>query len=488
MNLDTKDIWKTCLQSIQKSLSPQEFKSWFEVITPLSYVNSEFLVQVPNSRFYDVFDVKYAPYVIDALQTYASPNATLCYQYAKDSDEFEFPFNASTTGEQRTIDQERGLSGQNTSNTPGEARANAHVNPMTSPMTRTQLPRIESNLNPRNTFETYMQGESNKLAVTIGKAIAQDPGKTFNPSFIFGESGVGKTHLAQAIGTEALHLHPEKRVLYVSAHDFKIQYTEAAVRHNAQNDFINFYQNIDLLIIDDIQDFANQTKTQKTFFHIFKHLVNLGKQLIFCCDRHPRDLEGVQENIITRFLKGFTHQLQKPDLEIRHKIVRFIAQREELVLSEDIIDFIAKNVDSESRSINGVIVGLSARASLSQSEITLDLARMAVEETTHHRLHTPVKRRISTDMVRDVVCKEFNVRPEDLLSKIRKRTIAEPRQIAMYLSRKYTEDPLAVIGKTIGNRDHSTVVYAIKTVQTQLEIDEKYRNKIELLRHQIEKN
>jgi chromosomal replication initiator protein len=308
----------------------------------------------------------------------------------------------------------------------------------------------------------------------VAEAVASNPGGTaFNPLFIHGASGVGKTHLANAIGTRIKEMFPEKRVLYVSAHLFQIQYTDS-VRNNTTNDFIKFYQTIDVLIIDDIQEFVGVTRTQNTFFHIFNHLHQNGKQLILTSDRAPVLLQGMEERLLTRFKWGMVAELEKPTKELRKDILRNKIHRDGLKFPEEVIDFIAENVSDSVRDLEGIVISIMARSTVFNKEIDLDLAKRIVFGTVRHET-----RSVGIEEIITTVCKHFGLENSAIHTKSRKREVVQARQIAMYLAKEKTDFSTSKIGKLIGGKDHATVLHACKTVKSQCEVDKTFRADLE---------
>lgn len=306
------------------------------------------------------------------------------------------------------------------------------------------------------------------------KPTAQNPaGTAFNPLFLHGASGVGKTHLANAIGTRIKELYPGKRVLYVSAHLFQVQYTDS-VRNNTTNDFINFYQTIDVLIIDDIQEFAGVTKTQNTFFHIFNHLHQNGKQLILTSDRAPVLLQGMEERLLTRFKWGMVAELEKPTVELRKNILRNKIHRDGLQFPPEVIEYIAENVNESVRDLEGIVIAIMARSTIFNKEIDLDLAQHIVRGVVRNEAKS-----IGIDDIINVVCKHFGLDTTAIHTKSRKREVVQARQVAMYLAKTHTDFSTSKIGKFIGNKDHATVLHACKTVKGQCEVDKSFRSDLE---------
>jgi chromosomal replication initiator protein len=334
--------------------------------------------------------------------------------------------------------------------------------------------KIESQLNPIYTFENFLEGDSNRLARNAGIAVANKPGGTsFNPLLVFGGVGLGKTHLAHAIGVDIKDKYPEKTVLYISAEKFTQQYIES-VKKNNRNDFIHFYQIIDVLIIDDVQFLSGKSGTQDVFFHIFNHLHQNGKQVILTSDKAPVDMQDIEQRLLSRFKWGLSAELQKPDFETRVSIVKNKLYRDGVEMSEDVIEYVAKNIKTNVRELEGAIISLIAQSSFNKKEITLGLAKEIVEKFVKN-----TKREVSIDYIQKVVSDYFQMDVETLQSKTRKRHIVQARQLAMFFAKKFTKASLASIGSQIGKRDHATVLHACKTVDNLSSTDKQFRKYVE---------
>ena len=337
------------------------------------------------------------------------------------------------------------------------------------------MPPIDPQLNPRYTFDNFVEGASNKLPRSVGISIADTPGKsTFNPFFLYGPSGVGKTHLVNAIGVRIRELYPEKRVLFVSAHVFKTQYTDSVI-HNTQNDFINFYQTIDVLIIDDIQEITT-AKTQQSFFHIFNHLQQNNRQIIITCDRPPVELEGMEERMLTRFKWGMTAELEKPDTQLRRDILISKIRKDGLVIPPEVVQYIARNVESSVRELEGIINSIMAYSVVDNCEIDLQLTQRIVARAVNLE-----KKELVPDDIIAAVCKRYGHKQKELASKSRKQSIVQSRQLAMYLIHKYTESTYSQLGRLFGKRDHSTVLYACNQTARRISVDKAFRREVEEL-------
>jgi len=444
-------LWSRCLSVIKDNISEVSFNTWFLPLVALKYQNNIFVLQVPSQFFVEYIEEKYIDLLRMTLYREVGVGTRLEYRVMIDK--------SSGTGTQipSSGDQQRPKSMTNNS---------AYVNPYHKP----QLPEIDPQLNPAYNFNNLIEGNSNKLARTAGISIGNEPGKNiFNPLFVYGQSGVGKTHLANAIGVMTKQLHPEKRVLYVSANTFQIQYTDA-VRSNTVNDFLNFYQTIEVLIVDDIQEFAGKTGTQNTFFHIFNHLHQTGKQLILTSDRSPIVMVGLEQRLLTRFKWGLSAEIEKPDFDLRKSILQSKIYRDGLEIEEEVVDFIAEHVVDNVRDLEGVLVSLLAHSTLANIPIDVTLAEKVIS-----RIVNITKKVNTVEKIRDAVCEYFSLSIDAISTKSRKREVVQARQIAMYLSKQLTKSSLASIGNAIGQRDHATVLHACKIVNDLMDCDKNFR-------------
>ena len=448
-----EQLWNRCLNVIKDNISEASYNTWFAPIISLKYENNIFVLQVPSQFFVEYIEEKY----IDLLRM------TLYREVGK-----------GTRLEYRVlIDKSTGKGTQIPSNGDHKPKSVSNVSNYISPYNKPQLPEIDPQLNPAYNFNNLVEGNSNKLARTAGISIGNEPGKNiFNPLFIYGQSGVGKTHLANAIGVTVKQLHPEKRVLYVPANTFQIQYTDS-VRSNSQNDFLNFYYTIDVLIIDDIQEFAGKTGTQNTFFHIFNHLHQSGKQLILTSDKSPVVMVGLEQRLLTRFKWGLSAEIEKPDFDLRKSILKSKIYRDGLEIPEEVVDFIAEQVTDNVRDLEGVLVSLLAHSTLADMPIDITLAEKIISRIVN------ITRKVNTvEKIRDVVCEYFSLSVDAISTKSRKREVVQARQIAMYLSKQLTKSSLSTIGNAIGQRDHATVLHACKIVNDLLDCDKNFRSNV----------
>ena len=450
-------LWSRCLSVIRDNVPETIFKTWFEPIVPLIYQNKALTIGVPTQFFYEILEEKYADLLRVALNKEIGEGTQLVYRVLID----------------KTNDQTIDLVGTNRSRVLPPSTdikdANKAPNPMKAPTPQD----LDPQLNPNYNFENFIKGSSNEFSRTVGETVAKNPARTFNPLFLYGPSGVGKTHLTNAIGTRIKELYPEKRVLYVSAHLFQVQYTDS-IRTNHFNDFISFYQTIDVLIIDDIQEFAGVTKTQNTFFHIFNHLHQNGKQLILTSARAPIMLQGMEERLLTRYKWGLLAELEKPDTALRRNILRNKIRKDGLNIPESVVNYIAENVNESVRELEGIINSLLAQSILFKREIDMDLAERIIRKAVRIE-----NKPITIDNIISKVCAHYDLDESVIHTKSRKREIVQIRQIAMYLAKKHTEISASKIGMLIGNRDHATVLHACKTVKDLIEINKSFKSDIE---------
>ena len=466
MDSDHVGLWNRCLKVIRDNVPETTYNTWFVPITPLKYEDKTLTLQVPSQFFYEFIEDKFIDLLRATLYKEIGEGTKLMYNVMVD--------NSSKT----TVNLEASNRSIPTSTKSVIRDGNKAPHILKAPAVQD----LDSQLNPDYTFENFIEGYSNKLSRSVAEAVAQNPAKTvFNPLFLHGASGVGKTHLSNAIGTKIKEFYPEKRVLYVSAHLFQVQYTDS-VRNNTTNDFINFYQTIDVLIIDDIQEFAGVTKTQNTFFHIFNHLHQNGKQLILTSDRAPILLQGMEERLLTRFKWGMVAELEKPSIELRKDILRNKLHRDGLQFPQDVIDFIAENVHESVRDLEGVVISIMAHSTIYNKEIDLELAQRIIRKIVRNETKA-----ITVDSIIETVCSHFEIDNSAIHTKSRKREVVQVRQIAMYLAKKHTDFSSSKIGQLIGGKDHATVLHACKIVKEQCEVDKAFRADIENIETSLKK-
>ena len=455
--MELENLWHNCLEIIKDNVSEKAYTTWFLPIVPVKYEGNEFVLQVPSHFFYEYIEEQYAHLIHASLTRVAGTNLTIYYRILVD--------NSDSKKKHTTIQSDK------TVNSGNDSRKYQN-DPIKTPDPLTMPLEWNSNLKERLSFSNFLEGPSNVLARRIGEAIAAKPGKTFNPMYIYGNIGVGKTHLCHAIGNKIRELHPDKKIIYISSLLFQVQFTEAT-KNNTFNDFVNFYQNVDTLIIDDIQDFAGKEKTQNAYFHIFNHLHILGKQLILTSDKPPVELQGLEERMITRLKWGVTAELQKPDIALRKKILQHIIKQNGLVVSEEIINFIAESAADQVRDLEGIITSLLAQSLVFNKEIDMDMVRMTVKNVV--KIGSKI---ITAEKIQNTVCSYFNIPLKDIHSKSRKQEIVKARHICMFLFKKHTNYSFAHIGSLIGKRDHATVLHGVKAIQNLLDVNKSFRSEM----------
>jgi chromosomal replication initiator protein len=467
MNISAQTVWDNCLDFIKDNIQPQAYKTWFEPILAIKIDNHALSIQVPSKFFYEWLEEHYVKILKVALTKELGVNAKLVYIIKMENtygNKQPFTEKIPSSNRSSVYSQE--------ANIPLKTKNPELKNPFIIPGIRNV--KIESQLNPIYTFENFLEGDSNRLARNASIAVANKPGGTsFNPLLIFGGVGLGKTHLAHAIGVDIKDKYPEKTVLYISAEKFTQQYIES-VKKNNRNDFIHFYQIIDILIIDDVQFLSGKSGTQDVFFHIFNHLHQNGKQVILTSDKAPVDMQDIEQRLLSRFKWGLSAELQKPDFETRVCIVKNKLYRDGVEMPEDIIEYLAKHITTNVRELEGAIISLIAQSSFNKKEITLSLAKDIVEKFVKN-----TKREVSIDYIQKVVSDYFQMDIDTLQSKTRKRHIVQARQLAMFFAKKFTKASLASIGSQIGKRDHATVLHACKTVDNLSTTDKQFRKYVE---------
>ena len=447
-----KALWDNSLLLIKDSVTEQQYNTWFKPIVFESYKPSTktLLVQVPSPFVYEYLEQNFVDLLSKVLHRNFGEGIRLTYRVVTDK---EHKLSQDIEADPDDADLAK------------QARERAQQ-PATQPVAPQQQEDIDTQLDPKLTFNNYMEGDSNKLPRSVGLSIAEHPNTTqFNPMFIYGPSGSGKTHLVNAIGLKAKQMYPQKRVLYVSARLFQTQYTDA-VLHNASNDFINFYQSIDMLIVDDIQEWAGKAKTLNTFFHIFNHLFRNGKRIILASDRPPVELKDMPDRLLTRFSCGLVCELEKPNIQLCVDILSNKIRRDGLKIPVDVISFIAQTCNGSVRDLQGAINGLLAYSIVYNSSIDIRLAERVIKRAV--KLDD---KPLTIDDIVESVCHHYNVTVTAVNSKSRKRDYVVARQVTMYLAQKYTKMPASRIGKLVGNRDHSTVIHSCSKVEERLKID-----------------
>lgn len=467
MNVTAESVWSNCLAFIQDNIQPQAFKTWFEPIKPVKLSENALSIQVPSKFFYEWLEEHYVKLLKVALTKELGETAKLVYII-----KMENTYGNREPFTEKIPSANRGNFGAQEMDVPIKSKNPELKNPFVIPGIRNI--KIESQLNPNYNFDNFLEGDANRLARSAGMAVANKPGGTsFNPLLVFGGVGLGKTHLAHAIGVEIKDKYPERTVLYISAEKFTQQYIES-VKKNTRNDFIHFYQLIDVLIIDDVQFLSGKSGTQDVFFHIFNHLHQNGKQVILTSDKAPVDMQDIEQRLLSRFKWGLSAELQNPDYETRISILKNKLYRDGVEMPNEIVEYVAKHIKTNIRELEGAIISLIAQSSFNKKEVTLELAQQVVEKFVKN-----TKREVSIDYIQKVVSDYFEMDVATLQSKTRKRHIVQARQLAMFFAKKFTKASLASIGSQIGKRDHATVLHACKTVDNLAETDKQFRKYIE---------
>jgi chromosomal replication initiator protein len=469
-----QEIWDNCLRIIKDNVPAISFRTWFEPIVPLKLKGSVLTIQVPSPFFYEYLEEQYIDILRKTLRKELGQDAKLEYSVVMEHSMYsnKQPYTVNLPTNNKTELRNKPVS------VPLGSEEPTIKNPFVIPGIKKL--HVDPRLNPDNNFQNFVEGECNRLARSAGEAVAENPGGTaFNPLFIYGDSGLGKTHLSQAIGIKVKERFPEKTVLYVNANKFQTQFVES-VRNNNRNDFLHFYQMIDVLIIDDVHEFAGKNKTQDIFFHIFNHLHQSGKQLILTSDKAPVELQGMEQRLLSRFKWGLSADLQVPDFETRMQILRHKVYKDGITISDDVLEYISSHINTNIRELEGALISLLAQSTLNRKEITMDLAMQMID-----RLVKNSKREISVDYIQKVVCDYFSLTPDLLQSKTRKREIVQARQIAMYFSKNLTKSSLASIGSQIGGKDHATVLHACKTVGNLVDTDKRFKNQVDAIEKKL---
>ena len=467
MKKNANEVWESCLNYIKDNINKESFNTWFIPIKPIKIKDKVLTIQVPSKFFYEWIEEHYIDLLKSAVRKELGSESKLVYSIMmENTNGNNVPYTIKVPSINKKNNQNINL------NLPPEVINEEIKNPFIVP--GLQKLKIDSQLSLNYTFENFIEGDCNRLARSAGYAVAENPaGTSFNPLLIYGGVGLGKTHLANAIGLEIKQKHPEKTVLYVSAEKFTQQFIEA-IRNNTRNDFVHFYQLIDVLIIDDIQFFAAKEKTQDIFFHIFNHVHQHNKQSILTSDRAPVDMSGVEQRLLSRFKWGLSADLQQPELETRIAILKNKLYKDGIEIPNDVIEYLAYSISTNIRELEGALISLLAQSSLNKKEISLTLAKNMID-----RFVKSTTREVSIDYIQKVVCDYFDLNIDSLKSKTRKRNIVQARQLAMYFSKQLTKSSLANIGAQCGEKDHATVLHACKTVNNLSDTDKTFRVYVE---------
>ncbi len=443
-----EEAWNFCLSRLRPKISPQSFNTWFKPIVPIKATDSQLTIQVPSEFFYEWIDEHFRDIIDQALYETFSKPIKLKYSIVLDENAKVSPSNDSSRGKKHLLFY----------NNDG------------------------THLNSRYIFENFVEGNSNQFAKAASLAVAESPGKTsFNPLLIYGGVGLGKTHLIQAIGNHVLTKYPNKRIQYVSSEKFTLEFIDS-IKNNRASEFSLHYRNVDILLVDDVQFFINKERTQEEFFHTFNELQQKGKQIVLSSDRPPQDLAGLEDRLISRFSSGLIADIQRPDLETRIAILQRKAEQDQIQLSDEITQFVAANINSNIRELEGALIKLLAYASLNGEDITLRLAKRVLKDLIKKKKKT----NLSIELIQRVVSDYFSIKEDLIRAKTRKKEIVAARQISMYLSKTLTNSSLKTIGLHFGGRDHTTVIHAYHTIENRLTSEPKFREIVQEIQEKVD--
>lgn len=460
-------VWESCIESIKKLVGEQSFKTWFEPIQPVSLINFELKIAVPSQYFYEYLEEHFIDVLRKVIHEQLGPFGKLKYQVLMDKgSETRKPYTLTIKSVKAPV------------NTNAHNNNSETFNPFLG--SNDERSYFDNQLNSNYSFESYIEGDCNRLARSAGQAVADKPGVTsFNPLMVYGGSGLGKTHLVQAIGNHIVQSQSDVKVLYVTSDKFANQFIEATRNANIQN-FANFYSQVDVLIIDDVQFFAGKPKTEEIFFQIFNHLHQNKKQIILTSDCAPKDLGGMQERLLSRFKWGLSADLQAPDFETKVAIIKNKMESDGIEIPDNVIEYLAYSVEKNIRELEGVLISMIAQASLNRREIDLDLAKQTLQS-----LIQQIDTEVGVDYIQKSVAEYFDITVAEIKDKTRKKEIVLARQVAMYFAKELTNLSLKTIGYHFGNRDHSTVIHAIQTVNDLIESDRKVKMCVDDLKKKL---
>jgi len=464
MKKELIDLWDECVEIIKDNISPKQFDTWFACIEPREFEGNQLVLAVPSRFVYEHLETTYIDLIYKVISRVFGKGVHLCYAIKEIANQPEI--NKPSDGNETS-------------------RQNVRTDMSAVPDTMVQASNAEeldSHLNVNYTFANFIEGDSNRLARSVGEAIAKNPAKTFNPLFVYGPSGCGKTHLVNAIGWGIKKQHPQLRVIYLSAHLFQVQYTNA-VRQNKVNDFINFYQTIDVLIIDDTHELSGQVKTQNTFFHIFNHLHLNNKQIILTADRPPISIVGLEDRLLTRFKWGLQAEIEKPTKLLCRAIMNHRIQKDSLPIPENVVNYIAEKVNGSVRDLEGIINSLMAYAVVYKCDVTMKLADQILPRY--------IKIDDSPLTIADIkkhICRHYKISETELCSQSRRQPINQIRQMVAYLASLMTNLTNNQIGDNLGGRSHATVIHSIRHIKEMVEVNEDFRQEVEDLADAIKRN
>lgn len=465
-------VWNEFLEIVKDNITQQSFKTWFQPIKPIKLEDKVLTIQVPSQFFYEWLEEHYVDLMRKTLKTILGAGSRLEYNIIVENGQGgNTPYTVNIPTAQISKNDNIGVAmplnlGNNIRNPfiiPGLKKVN-----------------IDSNLNPKYTFENFIEGDCNRLARSAGYAVATKPGGTaFNPLMVFGGVGLGKTHLVHAIGNQIKLTNRNKVVLYIPAEKFLNQFVES-IKNTTTSDFLNFYNYVDVLIMDDVQFLSGRGKTQEMFFQIFNQLHQTNKQIILTCDRPPKDLKEIEDRLLTRFKWGLSADLSLPDFETRVAILQQKMYNEGVTMPKEVVEYIAHNITTNIRELDGAMISLLAQSSMNRKEIDLDLAKQMMKNFVKNS-----SKEISIEFIQKLVCDFFTIPIDQIKSKTRKREVVQARQIAMYFAKDLTKSSLKNIGSHFGNRDHSTVIHACQTVNDLMETDKRFKSDVEEISKRI---
>ena len=477
MNNTATGVWNNCLQVIRDNINEQSYKTWFKPIKAVKLENNVLTIQVPSQFFYEWLEEHYIHLLKKVIKSELGSSGRLEYSIVMDNNyppnhqpySIKVPTSNKSAVKNPSVAMPVNINNDNTKEIP---------NPFVIPGLKKI--NVQSQLIDSYSFENFVEGDCNRLARSAGYAVASKPGKTsFNPLLIYSDVGLGKTHLAHAIGLQVKNNFPDKTVLYVSTEQFTQQFIDA-VKNNNHNDFVHFYRMMDVLILDDIQFLAGKEKTQDVFFHIFNHLHQKGKQIIITSDKPPVEMKHMEPRLLSRFKWGLAADLQIPDLETRMAILQKRLYNDGIEIPNDVVEHIAYSINSNVRELEGALISIVAQSSLNKREITLELAKQMIDKYVKSN-----KKEISIDYIQKVISDYFDIPVEKINSKTRKREVVQARQLSMYFSKRFTKSSLSTIGLHCGNKDHATVLHACRTVNNLRETDKQFREYIEDIEKKI---
>ena len=462
MSQSANQVWNECLSEVRSKVSGNAYNRWFRPIKPIRLEKSELTIQVPNPFFYEYLEEHFMDELRQSLASILGREGKLKYQILMPD-----------ARKNRRVEEKE------TNFIPGTYNADQIKNPFVVPGIKKMA--VEHNLVEKYTFDNYIEGDCNKLARAAGLNIANNPGSTsFNPLVIYGGVGLGKTHLIQAIGNEIVNRFPDRRVLYVSSEKFTNQIIQS-IKNQATDELTAFYQELDVLIVDDIQFFAGRKKTKELFFHIFNHLHNTGGQIILSSDRAPKELEGLEDRMISRFKWGLTADLRAPEFETRMAILMHKLELHNIELPVEAMQYICYNIESNIRELEGVVVSLMAQTRLNGDELTMPVVKRVVSNYISND-----RKEVTVEGIQEIVAEHYAMPVDRILSRSRSRDVVVARQLSMFLSKKLTRESLKNIGQSFGGKDHTTVIYAIKSIKNLLDTDDNFHAEVLALEKRIE--